>query len=370
MLAGMTGRTVASADSLDTTSLFVINDAGTWYIRRPDNLSPADRAAVVQLSETGEAGDLTEAYRRLRVVIVPERASIPVRPGLNFNINRWSMDAPGSTYFLPVTDLTGIYINALLEGFEPEMGLYVLDERRSFLPAGIGRFAKGRGGHLDDDLRGGRVLTIQGLEMSFAEATAVEMGSMLHSLGLMSQALGLGGTCNYARNEYHWLAALGFDLAPMRSTKYVGANRFLAAIVRLRGQEFDHPIATGLRVDGEQLLRAWCPPNYPDMAAAVHAYIDWKYGAGGAWATAEATSRWRAPSDVLPGVGRPSQAAIDATIAYCDYIHRRYGRFPAYPAPFRTVIGYQATHVDIDFYDRSFTPEALTDTQRTRTAID
>ena len=43
--------------------------------------------------------------------------------------------------------------------------------------------------------------------------------------------------------------------------------------------------------------------------------------------------------------------------------HGRYGRFPAYSAPFRTVLGYQATHVDVEFYDCFYRPEALTATQ-------
>jgi hypothetical protein len=46
------------------------------------------------------------------------------------------------------------------------------------------------------------------------------------------------------------------------------------------------------------------------------------------------------------------------------YIHDRYGRFPAYLPPFRTVLGYQAVHLDLDFYDRYYRPEALTQTQR------
>jgi len=366
MLAGMTGRVVASADSLDTVALFVLNDAGTWYLRRPDNLPAADRPQVVSLYE---AGRFSEAYERLRVRLSPRRASIPVEPGLNFNINRWSMGAAGTTYFLPVTDLTAIYINALLEAFEPEMGLFVLDERRSFLPAGMARFGRSRGGHLHDDPRGGRVLTIQGLEMSFAEATAVEMGGVLHGLGLMSQALGLGGFCNYARNEYRWLEALGFDLRSMPSTRYVGANRLLAAIVRLRGQEFDHPVATGLRANGERLLSAWCPPNYRDMGEAVRAFVDYKFGTGGAWPAAGTTSRWRDPSELSGAASPPSADALEATIAYCTYVHERYGRFPAYAAPFRTVIGYQAGHVDAEFYDRFYALEALTDTQRQRAGL-
>ena len=55
---------------------------------------------------------------------------------------------------------------------------------------------------------------------------------------------------------------------------------------------------------------------------------------------------------------------MQATVAYCDYVFRRYGRFPAYTAPFRTVIGFQVCRVDIDFYDRFYVPETLPDSVR------
>ena len=42
----------------------------------------------------------------------------------------------------------------------------------------------------------------------------------------------------------------------------------------------------------------------------------------------------------------------------------RYGRFPAYAPPFRTVLGFQANHVDVEFYDRFYRPAALAATQR------
>ncbi len=366
MLAGMTGRVVGSGDSMDTVSLFVINDDGVYFIRRPQNLTPAERDEIVAL---GRAGHLTEAYRRLRVKIAGERAAAPLVPGANFNVNRWALYVPGSTYFLPVNDLTGLYINALLEAFEPEMGLYVVDERRSFLPAGLAKFAKSRGGHLWDDPPDGRVVTVQGLEMSFAEATAVEMGGMLQGLGLMSQALGLGGYCNYARSEYQWFEALGFDMQVMRSTEYAGVNPVLATAVQLMGDEFELPCPTGLHHDGEALLEAFCPPNYPDMESAVRAYVDYKFGADGMWRGRTRNTSWQSPEQVAPQVTPPSEAAVEATIAYCTYLEERYGRFPAYAAPFRTVIGYQATHVDTDFYDRFFRADALTGTQRERFAM-
>jgi hypothetical protein len=80
--------------------------------------------------------------------------------------------------------------------------------------------------------------------------------------------------------------------------------------------------------------------------------------------TGALTSAWRDPLNTTKQIPAPSEAAIQATIAYCDYIYQRYGRFPAYSAPFRTVLGYQATHVDIEFYDLFYKPEALSETQR------
>ena len=49
-----------------------------------------------------------------------------------------------------------------------------------------------------------------------------------------------------------------------------------------------------------------------------------------------------------------SQAAIDATIAYCEYVWGRYGRFPAHLPPFRTVLVYQAHQMDPAFYHRFY----------------
>ena len=45
------------------------------------------------------------------------------------------------------------------------------------------------------------------------------------------------------------------------------------------------------------------------------------------------------------------------------------GRFPAYPAPFRTSVGFQAAHLDLGFYEKFYRPEALGDAHRTHDAI-
>ncbi len=64
------------------------------------------------------------------------------------------------------------------------------------------------------------------------------------------------------------------------------------------------------------------------------------------------------------GIPRYSDHAVAATIAYCEYVHSRYGRFPAYSGPFRTILAHQAHHLDLDFYDAFYRPEVLSATQR------
>ena len=57
---------------------------------------------------------------------------------------------PGTTYFLPIIETTALTINALLELFGEDMGIFLRDERAWFRPAGVGRFARSKGGHLHD----------------------------------------------------------------------------------------------------------------------------------------------------------------------------------------------------------------------------
>ncbi|HLY24860.1 MAG TPA: hypothetical protein VKQ72_00880 [Aggregatilineales bacterium] len=360
MLDGLIGRTISSPDAINAVSIVVTNDEATYLLKRPQDFPYSEIPALIELSQQGK---LTELYQRMRVKISEGRVTVPVQPGYNFNINKWSVYAPGSSYFLPINDLTVSYINALLEAFDPTMGLYILDERNLFQPAGIAKFAKSHGGHLDDDADGNRILTVQGLEASLAEAVAVEQGMALQNLGLMTELLGLGGFSNYARNEFGWFEALGFRMQSMLSSDYVGAGWVLTLLLRLMGKDFPFPYAVGLERNQQVLLHGYCPPYYPSMKVAVESFVTSKFGSNGIYRKGAETSAWQSPEKVSSHIEPPSQVAIDATCAYCDYIFKRYGRFPAYSAPFRTVIAYQATHVDTDFYKQFFKPEALSQTQ-------
>jgi len=362
ILAGLLGRTAPSGDAIHTVSVFVVDDGATWLLKRPRDFAPEE---VREVAELARRRDLVEHYRRSRVRVCDGRCAPPLEPLHNLAVNRWSLYDPASTYFLPVAELTLLYVNGLLEIFGEETGAFVVDDRAGFRPAGLGRFARSRGGHLHDDARDERVFTVQQLEGLVDEFVVVEMGMVLQNLALMAQALGLGGFPHWAAHPFGWLEALGFRMRRLRASRYLGMGRLLAFAARLLGRDPEVPYAVGLdSADGSPLLAPYCPPYHPSMEAAVEAVVELKFGEGGIFRGGAGAGAWRHPERVAEAAEPPSRAAIDATIAYCEYLHRRYGRFPAYPAPFRTLLGFQAGHVDPDFYDRHYRPDALSPTQR------
>lgn len=363
MLAGLLGRTVGSPDAINCVSLVITNDEATYLLKRPQDFSPAEYPEIVRLAR---AGELTELYRRSRVKIADQRCAPPVRPVFNFNINNWSMYAKGGSYFLPVNEITLILINCLLEAFDEDMAIYLVDERNDCRPAGLDRFRQSKGGHLNDDLSAGRVGTIQVIEGSLIEAVGVEQGMVLQNIGLAAQALGLGGFTNFARHDYGWFEALGFRMGKMPVSKYLAMSWLRSKALGLIGKDLSWPIPIGLERNGEVLLKPFCPPYYPTMADAVHAVVDYKFATQGVFRGGTHSSAWKDPAGAAPKIPAPSEKAIAATIAYCEYVYDRYGRFPVYSPPFRTMVGYQATHVDVAFYDRFYTPDALSETQRAR----
>jgi len=365
MLAGRRGRTVASADAVNTVAVIVTNDQATWLLKRPQDFAPDE---FEQLVELARGAALTELYRRSRVRLSGRRTAPPLDSQHNFPINRWSLYAPGTTYFLPIIETSALTINALLELFDEAMGVFVRDERALFRPAGLRRFARSRNGQLHDNPNDLRSATVNALETSVLESCATEQGMVLQNLALMTEALGLGGFPNFARHENSWFQALGFRMGAMPASRYLGANRWLSHILGLLGKDPLVSYPLGLERDGVALLKPFCPPYYPTMESAVRAFLETKFGADGAYRRGAAQSSWRESESIAARIPAPSQSAVAATVAYCGYVHRRHGRFPACTAPFRTVIGFQVCRVDGDFYGRFYRPEALSEAVRESTA--
>ncbi|HEX4263295.1 MAG TPA: hypothetical protein VH597_03065 [Verrucomicrobiae bacterium] len=361
IMAGLLARTIASGDGLQTVSLIVTNDKATYLIRKPRELPAADIPELILL---GRRGEFSELYRRSRVKIKDSRSAPPTEPLFNINANQWSAHAPGTSYFLPVNDLTFMYINGLLEILNETTGVFLLDERNHFRPAGLGKFARSRGGHLEDNPHKGRVATVRQVEQFVTEFVTAEQGMMLQNLGLMAQALGLGGFPNFANHEFGWFQALGFRMAEMPVNRYVGAGPVVSFAMKLLKRNPGIPYPVGLEKDGEVLLKPFCPPYFATMTEAVRAVAEIKFGARGLFRDSAGTSAWQKHGELVQQIPSVSEVAIQATAAYCEYLWQRYGRFPVYMPPYRTVLGFQACHLDAEFYDRFYRPGVLSENQR------
>ena len=353
------GRTVASGDAAQSVAMVVINDAGAHLIRRPRELPPA---AFPELARLAAAGDYVELYRKSRVQIADERCEPPRNPPFNIGVNGWVAGAAGTTTFLPINDLTYLYINGLLEVFNEQTAGFVLDDRASFRPAGIGRFARSKGGHLDDDPKHERMATVQRLELIILEVVAIEQGMMHQNLALMAEAMGLGGFPSFAEHEYGWFDALDFRMESMPATRYLGGGRLLTRLAALARKDVPVNYPVGLERDGEILLGAMTPPYFSSMAEAVRFVADQKTGSQGFFRGRAGDTAWREGQRVAETLPPVSALAIEATTAYCEYLWQRYGRFPVNMAPFRTILRFQAAHLDEEFYERFYRPGALSET--------
>jgi hypothetical protein len=357
IMSHFVGRTVASGDAAHNNAVVVINDDGTWLLKRPQDYP---RAEIAGLAQAARDHRLVELYERGRVRLADQRVDVARELPYVPPFNKWAANRPGTTYFLPVAELTLMTLTILLAAFGEEFGYFLLDERHGYRPAGIGRFGRSKGGHLDDDPRHGRVGTVGAVETWVCEFAAIEQGGILQNLGLMAQALGLGGFPHFAAHPFGWMEALGFRMAALPFSHLIGAGPVLKGLLRLLGKDVPVPSAVGLERDGAVLMKPFCPPYYRTMEEAVLAFVDYKFAAGtGTFRDGGAATAWRDGAAIQRGIPPYSDQAIAATIAYCEYIYRRYGRFPASSGPFRTVLAYQAHHLDPAFYDAFYRPDAL-----------
>ncbi|MCE3222645.1 MAG: hypothetical protein K0S58_825 [Nitrospira sp.] len=342
------GRTVASGDAVHAVALFVLNDAGVWLLKRPQDYPRHEIPSLVEAARTREFAAL---YEKSRVRISDRRLDIPRTLPYVPPFNKWSANQPGTTYFLPINELTALYINILLSAFSEDFGYFVLDDRGGFQPAGIARFAHSRGGQLHDDPTEGRVATITFMETWLYEFTSFEQGQMLQNLALMAEALGVGGFPHFAAHPFGWMQALNFRMEQVPFSHSIGAGPVKTWLLNLLGKNQLIPTAIGLERNGVVLLKPFCPPYYRNMREAVLAFVNYKYGAGqGTLRDGGAATAWKDGATVQAGIPQYSDHAIETTIAYCDYVYRRYGRFPANSGPFRTLLAYQAHQLDREFY--------------------
>ena len=320
-LMSLQGRTVPSACAAQTTRLFFTNDTGTYFVN--ESSAPED-PAMTKVTE-----------------LSTQRLDIPRQLPFMLSFNQWYANRPGSTYFIPVTEITTVYLNLLLVLLSDEYGYFIVDTDNENDACGLDRFRKSRGGHLHDDPAKRRTMTLRDLDSAISDTAVQEQGIVAEHIFLMEQVMGLGGGIHS-----------------------VGSGRHLLGIephlVPGLGFQFHMPPTGPRRPNPVGLPGIWEAPTPPltgSMEKAVLHLIDSKFGPSGLYTTPD-SQPWNNPS-IKPQIPHHSEQGIAATIAFCEYIVQTYGRFPAHVDAFKSIVACQAHHLDLDFYDKYYPPFAL-----------
>ncbi|MDN5870552.1 MAG: hypothetical protein L0H73_07535, partial [Nitrococcus sp.] len=322
----MQGRTAGSPDNAQGTHFFMINDEGTYFLKR---LAPLEGGIDAWSEET-----LIARAEEAKVRILDRRIDVPGPRDFPayLDSNRFLSNRPGSTVFFPVVDLSHQYINGLMylltqpEGARPT----IIDDRNFYRPAGTKKWIEK--GFLNADIK-------VPLGVIYEMRTEIEASLLVQNLSLVTEAMGLGawihgtisppvlmGDPKY-RGRYGNM--LGFDYASPK-WKLMDFVRWHTLPIRAMRHVRAHPI--GLRHRGEPLIRAKCPPHYASMAEAVDAVVAAKFGPGGLYkdpAIFERIYKGDFGARYLAEAAEYERDVIDCTRDICTYIYETHGRFPA-----------------------------------------
>lgn len=325
-LMNFTSRTVPSPCSAQTTQLFYTNDDGVFFVADaagPDHPWDLD---VVQLQSS--------------------RLDIPREVPFMLPFNQWYTNRPGTTLFMPVTNIASLYLNLLLMMFSEETGYFIVDTDNGNAGCGLDAFRKSAGGHLHDDLKARRMFSLRELDAAICETAIQEQGIICEHIALMQQALGLGGGIQSVGSGRHLLG--------MEPHIYPGL-----------GFHFVVPPGKPLRANPVGIPQVWegpTPPFVPSMREAVTNLVTSKFGPDGTFRKPQ-EQPWVRP-DTAQQVPRHSERAIEATIAFAEYVLATYGRFPAHADACKSIVACQTHHLDEDFYATFYPDSALPDAHR------
>ena len=328
-----TGRVYASACGSHGTELFYTNDEGTYMVQFRDKTANA----VQEFANVDDREKIIQSFRANTVKISDGRLSIPMIPGVTQPFNWWNSNQPGSTLFMPISDVTWEYINVLM---------LLMDEPNSYYPY--------------DDLNGNaeplkewadkgyldrtRAYPLSGLESNMRMITSgTEQAIMLQNMYLALQAMGLGGWIYTSSVGQFILAAMGFRF---ETSAVEGPIKPL----------IPGPSLSCVGLDGA--FQAYCPPYYPDMGAAVQAIYDAKWGGRGIYKEEGGPVALKDRQSLDKLVSKTPDWCLEASKAFADYIYKTYGKFPATIDPMEMNIWFQAHHLETEFYDRYYQPGA------------
>jgi hypothetical protein len=321
-----TGRTAPTAAGLGTPALFFTDDHGCYCTRTRDVRSEGVREYA---DEQDGLEHVLEVCRAHTSRIRDTRLDLPSEPPHVLPPNLWWANKPGSTLFMPVADASEEALGLL--ALMIRHGVMVVDHETGEPAGNLEPFVLS--GLLNREKR----LPLSELQADIHECVCLEVAFMGHNITLMMQAMGLGGLYFNGMDSLSVLGARAAEGIAGLGFRFVEDDRWVT------------PNPVGL--DG--VYEALCPPYYPDMHAAVKAFVERKFGPAGAYA-AEAGGPWRDATAVKRSVEPYSPEFVDCLSEVAQYIHDRHGKFPGTRSTIVLPGFVQAHHIDTGFYDAHY----------------
>lgn len=350
-----TGRTSPTAAGLGTPALFFTDDDGCYCTRTRDVRPERVREYSGERGDDGrgddERGDdeqdddeqgagrgidghggierLLEVCRQHTIRIRDARLDLPSEPPHVLPPNLWWANKPGSTLFMPVADASEEALGLL--ALMTRHGVMVIDDDTGEPAGNLEPFV--RSGLLNREKR----LPLSEFQGDIHECVCLETAFMGHNIMLMMQAMGLGGLFFNGMDSLSVLGARAAQGIAGLGFRYTEDERWV------------NPNPVGL--DG--VYEALCPPYYPDMHAAVEAFVERKFGSSGAYAD-DGSGPWRDPATVKRSVEPYHPEFVDCLSEVARYIHDKHGKFPGTRSTIVLPGFVQAQHLDTGFYDTHY----------------
>ena len=251
--------------------------------------------------------------------------------------NLWMANAPGSTMFMPIADASESVLALMTMALAN--GNVIVDDAAGRPAGDLEPFV--RSGLLNAEKR----MPLSVLQQVSYESNCSEAAFMAHNMVLTMQAMGLGGLYFAGLNRWSILGAFADD----------GIRGFGFRLQRDEHWTLPNPVG----LDGH--FEGMCPPYHADMRAAVAAFVERKFGPGGAYDPA-ASGPWKDVATVRSSIERYDDAFVECLGEVAQYVFDTYGTFPG---SFNTIVlpGFvQAVHLDTEFYDEHYREGAYLET--------
>jgi len=338
LLCQWTGRTWPSACNNHGTELFFTNDEGLYHVDVKNMLPKNEELDMFfNLPREKKMERVLELYRESLNKLEDGRADMPDKmPGL-FEFNQWNTNKPGTTLFVPVTDVTEEYINLLTLYCANSYGFTIIDDLTG-KPTGTEKWIKK--GRVKDAVK----MSLLDLEVRMLTGLNVAQAFITQNMALALQPLGLAG---WAFTGFIPRFAMGAapDLFKGLGFRFIQPKKGV----------IDPPTTVPVGKDG--VFQGYCPPYYKNMDEAIDAFFEHKWAA---W-DKDKPFPYTTPDKHLMMAPKPTETTIQIVKDVANYIYDTYGRFPAFVDPMYMRLVFQSMHIDPDFYDEYYPKGSYSD---------